>query len=73
MNSIASRFSEFKQPNYFSRFDKEHILDLRIGLDDKMRKCIELRCEKFKVRKVSSTNVLDVDQLRFNDYYCIRF
>ena len=73
MINIAERFSEFHAANYFSRLDKDHILDLRIGLDDNMRKSIELRCPKFKVRKVSSTNVLDVSQLKFHDYYCIRF
>lgn len=73
MENIAERFAEFKEANYFSRLDKEHVLDLRIGLDDKMRKCIELRCEKFKARKVSSTNVLEVNQLKFASYYCIRF
>lgn len=73
MVNVAERFAEFKEANYFSRLDKEHILDLRIGLDDKMRKCIELRADKFKARKVTGTNVIDVDQLKFAGYYCIRF
>lgn len=73
MENIAERFAEFKEANYFSRLDKDHILDLRIGLDEKMRKCIELRSEKFKARKVTGTNVIDVDQLKFAGYYCIRF
>lgn len=73
MENIEKRFAEFKDANYFSRLDKEHILDLRIGLDEKMRKSIELRCDKFKARKVTSTNVIDVGQFKFHDYYSIRF
>ena len=73
MENIAERFAEFKEANYFSRLDKDHVLDLRIGLDEKMRKCIELRSDKFKARKVTSTNVIDVGQLKFANYYCIRF
>lgn len=73
MEAIEKRYAEFKNANYFSRFDKDHILDLRIGLDEKMRKSIELRCSKFKTRKVTSTNVIDVGQFKFNDYYAVRF
>ena len=73
MEAIEKRFEEFKNASYFSRLDKEHILDLRIGLDEKSRKSIELRCETFKARKVTSTNVIEVGQLKFQGYYSIRF
>ena len=73
METIEKRFEEFKNASYFSRLDKEHILDLRIGLDEKSRKSIELRCESFKARKVTSTNVIEVGQLKFQGYYSIRF
>ena len=73
MEEIKKRFGEFKNANYFSRLDKDHILDLRIGLDEKSRKAIELRCPKFKARKITSTNVIEVSQLKFSDYYAIRF
>lgn len=73
MENLEKRFSEFKNASYFSRLDKDHILDLRIGLDDKMRKTLELRCEKFKARKVTSTNVIEVGQYKYNDCYSVRF
>lgn len=73
MENIEKKFSEFENANYFSRYDRDHILDLRIGLDEKSRKAIELRCAKFNVRKVTSTNVIEVSQLKFQDYYSIRF
>ena len=73
MEEIKKRFGEFKNANYFSRLDKDHILDLRIGLDEKSRKAIELRCPKFKARKITSTNVIEVSQLKFSDYYAVRF
>ena len=54
---IRSQFSAFSHPEYFSRIDDEHILDLHIGLDEKGRKSIELR-SMFKPVKVTGTSTI---------------
>lgn len=72
MKNIKEKFSEFTSPNYFSRVDKEHILELHIGLDERSRKSIELR-SNHTPRKVSGTSAIDVNQYRKEAYNTIRF
>lgn len=69
---IRSQFSAFSRPEYFSRIDDEHILDLHIGLDEKGRKSIELR-SMFKPVKVTGTSAIDVTQYTKPKYNTIRF
>lgn len=69
---IRSQFSAFSRPEYFSRIDDEHILDLHIGLDEKGRKSIELR-SMFKPVKVTGTSAIDVTQYTKLEYNTIRF
>lgn len=69
---IRSQFSAFSRPEYFSRIDDEHILDLHIGLDEKGRKSIELR-SMFKPVKVTGTSAIDVTQYTKQEYNTIRF
>ena len=69
---IRSQFSAFSRPEYFSRIDDEHILDLHIGLDGKGRKSIELR-SMFKPVKVTGTSAIDVTQYTKPEYNTIRF
>lgn len=69
---IKSQFSAFSRPEYFSRIDDEHILDLHIGLDEKGRKSIELR-SMFKPVKVTGTSAIDVTQYTKPEYNTIRF
>ena len=69
---IRSQFSAFSRPEYFSRIDDEHILDLHIGLDEKGRKSIELR-SVFKPVKVTGTSAIDVTQYTKPEYNTIRF
>ncbi len=69
---IRSQFSAFSRPEYFSRIDDEHIIDLHIGLDEKGRKSIELR-SMFKPVKVTGTSAIDVTQYTKPEYNTIRF
>ncbi len=69
---IRSQFSAFSRPEYFSRIDDDHILDLHIGLDEKGRKSIELR-SMFKPVKVTGTSAIDVTQYTKPEYNTIRF
>lgn len=69
---IRSQFSAFSRPEYFSRIDDEHILDLHIGLDETGRKSIELR-SMFKPVKVTGTSAIDVTQYTKPEYNTIRF
>lgn len=69
---IRSQFSAFSRPEYFSRINDEHILDLHIGLDEKGRKSIELR-SMFKPVKVTGTSAIDVTQYTKPEYNTIRF
>lgn len=69
---IDKKFTEFRLPNYFSRVDAIHILDLHIGLDEKSRKAIELRA-KFKPKKVTGTAAIEVNQYQKEEYNSIRF
>lgn len=69
---IKSQFSAFSRPEYFSRIDDEHILDLHIGLDENGRKSIELR-SIFKPVKVTGTSAIDVTQYTKPEYNTIRF
>lgn len=72
MENLKERFSAFSRPEYFSRVDTNHVLELYIGLDEKNRKAIELRYP-FKPRKVSGTSAIDVCQYKRESYNTIRF
>ena len=41
--TLKERFDTFTTPDFYSRVDSEHILELYIGLDEKGRRSIELR------------------------------
>ena len=69
---IKERFKDFSEPNYFSRVDTSHPLELHIGLDEKGRKSIELR-DSFKPRKVISSGAIEVNQYTKPEYNTIRF
>ena len=69
---VEERFGEFLKPNYFSRVDSEHILELFIGLDELGRKAIELRAP-FIPRKITGTASIDVNQYKRQEYNTIRF
>lgn len=69
---VEERFGEFSKPNYFSRVDSEHILELFIGLDEQGRKAIELRAP-FVPRKITGTASIDVNQYKREEYNTIRF
>ena len=69
---IKDQFAVFSRPEYFSRVDNVHLLDLHIGLDKQGRKSIELR-SKFSPVKVSGTSAIDVNQYRKEEYNTIRF
>lgn len=70
--NIKERLSEFKEPNYFSRVDNSHILELYIGMDESGRKAIELR-SGFAPRKILGTSCIDVNQYKKQNYNIIRF
>ena len=72
MIDIRQKFSEFNRPEYFSRIDSVHILELHLGLDEKGRKAIELRYP-FVPRKVSGTSAIEVNQYKKEKYNTIRF
>lgn len=72
MTDIKSRFEQFSRPEYYSRVDDLHVLDLHIGLDEKGRKSIELR-SKFMPVKVTGTSAIEVTQYRKPEYNTIRF
>lgn len=69
---VEERFGEFLKPNYFSRVDSEHVLELFIGLDEQGRKAIELR-SPFVPRKITGTASIDVNQYKREEYNTIRF
>lgn len=70
--NIKERLAEFKEPNYFSRVDNSHILELYIGVDESGRKSIELR-SKFSPRKLIGTSSIDVNQYKKRNYNILRF
>ena len=72
MTDIKSKFEQFSRPEYYSRVDDLHVLDLHIGLDEKGRKSIELR-SKFMPVKVTGTSAIEVTQYRKPEYNTIRF
>ena len=69
---IKEKFAAFNRPEYFSRIDNTHILDLHIGLDESGRKAIELR-SFFRPVKVTGTSAIDVSQYTKPEYNTIRF
>ena len=72
MMDIKSQFDAFSRPEYFSRVDNSHVLELHIGLDEKGRKSIELR-SVFRPVKVTGTSAIDVSQYTKPQYNTIRF
>lgn len=72
MSTLKERFETFSSPNYYSRVESEHILELYIGLDEKGRKSIELRSQ-FNPRKVKGTSAIEVNQYDNQKYKTIRF
>lgn len=69
---VEERFGEFSKPNYFSRVDSDHVLELFIGLDEQGRKAIELR-SLFAPRKITGTASIEVNQYKREEYNTIRF
>ncbi len=72
MIDVKQKFTEFNRPEYFSRIDNVHILELHLGLDEKGRKAIELRYP-FTPRKVTGTSAIEVNQYKKEKYNTIRF
>lgn len=70
--TLKERFDTFIVPEYYSRVDTDHILELYIGLDEKGRKSIELR-SAFNPRKVKGTSAIEVNQYDNQKYKTIRF
>lgn len=70
--TLKERFDTFTVPEYYSRVDTDHILELYIGLDENGRKSIELRSE-FNPRKVKGTSAIEVNQYDNQKYKTIRF
>lgn len=70
--TLKDRFDAFSVPEYYSRVDTDHILELYIGLDEKGRKSIELR-SAFNPRKVKGTSAIEVNQYDNQKYKTIRF
>lgn len=70
--TLKERFESFEKPEYYSRVDSDHILELYIGLDEKGRKSIELRSD-FTPRKVKGTSAIEVEQYDNHRYKTIRF
>lgn len=70
--TLKDRFDTFTTPDFFSRVDKEHILELYIGLDENGRRSIELR-SSFNPRKVKGTTAIEVNQYENQKYKTIRF
>lgn len=70
--TLKERFDTFTAPEYYSRVDTAHILELYVGLDEKGRKSIELR-SKFNPRKVKGTSAIEVNQYDNQNYKTIRF
>ena len=71
-DGTATAGEKFTRPEYFSRIDNNHILELHIGLDDKCRKSIELR-SKFKPSHIMGTATIEVGQFVKPEYNTIRF
>lgn len=70
--TLKERFDTFNTPEYYSRVDTDHILELYIGLDEKGRRSIELR-SAFNPRKVKGTSAIEVNQYDNQKYKTIRF
>ena len=70
--TLKERFETFTTPEFYSRVDQDHILELFIGLDEKGQKSIELRAE-FNPRRVKGTSAIDVNQYENQKYKTIRF
>lgn len=70
--TVRERFETFTMPDFYSRVDTEHILELYIGLDEKGRRSIELR-SAFTPRRVIGTSAIEVNQYDNHKYKTIRF
>ena len=69
---LKDRFDTFSVPQYFSRVDTDHILELYIGLDEKGRKSIELRSD-FNPRIVKGPSAIEVNRYYNQKYKTLRF
>lgn len=72
MIDLNKKFEDFSNGNFYSRIDNIHPLEIHIGLDEKKRKSIELRAN-FKVRKITGTAVIEINQYKRDDYCTLRF
>lgn len=70
--TLKDRFDTFTTPDYYSRVDVDHVLELYIGLDEKGRRSIELR-SGFNPRKVKGTSAIEVNQYDNQIYKTVRF
>ena len=70
--NIREGFSKFDKPNYYSRVDSTHPLELWYGLDEQGRKAIELRAN-FRPREVKGTDSIEINQYQKKDYKTICF
>lgn len=70
--TLKERFDAFTTPDFYSRVDTEHILELYIGLDENGRKSIELH-SAFNPRRVKGTSAIEVNQYENHKYKTIRF
>ncbi len=72
MINIQESFARFTRPNYFSRVDNNHILELHIGLDHAGRESIELR-HNMKHHKLNGTDAIEITQYTKTEYNTLRF
>ena len=70
--NIEESFKGFDKPNYYSRVDATHPLELWYGLDEQGRKSIELRAN-FKHKEVKGTDSIEVNQFSKKEYKTICF
>ncbi len=70
--NIKEAFEKFDKPNYYSRVDSTHPLELWYGLDELGRKSIELRAN-FKHKEVRGTDSIEINQYSKKQYKTICF
>lgn len=69
---VKDQFPRFTKPNYYSRIDNNHILEIHIGLDDKGHQSVELRHNN-KQHKLKGTDAIEINQYSRPDYNTLRF
>ncbi|MCF8020981.1 MAG: PD-(D/E)XK motif protein [Vallitaleaceae bacterium] len=74
MNNYDSktRFTVFSAPSHYLRVDKDHPLELLVGLNDNGQKTIRL-VQDFKPVNIKSTRSIDVNHYPFKDKKIISF